>query len=82
MPLTRDEWEYLQAYVAQAIALAGMAEDQARPEGEGVQSDDAIPVLVTATVRALDDVQAVAEGLFKCEVITPAPAETSGDTGE
>ena len=82
MPLTRDEWEHLQAYVAQATALAGMAEDGVKAEGVRLQAGDALPVLITATMRALDDVGAVAEGLFNCEAITPAPAETSGDTGE
>ena len=59
-----------------------MAEDRVKAEGVRLQAGDALPVLVTATVRALDDVQAVAEGLFKCEAITPVPAETSGGTEE
>ena len=82
MPLTRDEWEHLQAYVAQATALAGMAEDRVKAEGVRLQAGDALPVLITATMRALDDVGAVADGLFNCEAIMPAPAETSGETEE
>ena len=67
MPLTREEWEYLHEYVVQAQALSEMALKRLKSEGDAPQPRDGLRVLMTATDRALADVQAVADGLLADE---------------
>ena len=65
MPLTCEEWGQLRPYIEQAKALSSMAlGHRAADAGEPVPLEgDDLDVLMTATDRALCDIEAVADGL-------------------
>ena len=74
MPLTMDEYEYLREEIEQAKGLAGLAETQAglaaiqREVTEPsikLESAEALPILLKAMGRALEDAIAVAEGMVE-----------------